>query len=391
LLLKKLILLLITVTPLMIFQACSETPTGAGAGLLEQDLVNLSTLDTAADTVEITAAYQKRTINLGTSTRILVGRRENIEAGILIRFQLILPDTLSQQIRDGSVTVESSNITMTRNYLFGSNDDPLNFNVYNITSGWTTVGFNSDSAAALQYENIDRLTGLSIDTITTRLDIQPQLALNWLQAAADPDIPADNGAYIKPAEGSNKILGYYAIGSDEALTPKLNIVYRNALNELDTVVYNTFADLSFVTGELPQISPQNIAVQAGLEITTRIRFELSSIPENSIINKAELTFTKDVEETRVGDSFVNQLVGFFIADSLNPDSVSGSVTLSGVNNSFTGDVTLFVQQWVRSRNNYGLLIVAGGRFTGVELFSLYGPAADQALRPRLNITYTTKL
>jgi hypothetical protein len=388
---KKLILLLFLVTPLIMFQACSDTPTGAGAGLLEQDQIDVKTYDTSVDTTTITASYRKRTINLGTASRLLIGRRGSVEAGTVIRFNIVLPDTLRDQINNDSVTVESASITLTRSYLFGTDGDPLNLNVYKVNSSWLSTSFNSDSIASLQFDNTNQLTALSIaDTLTT-IGLQPQLALTWIKAVADTALPDEYGAYLKAAEGSNKILGYYDVSNaDAALTPKLNVVYRTASGELVTVQYSTFADASVVTGDIPQVSENTIVVRAGLEVISQLRFELSDLPDNAIINKAILTLKKNAAESLAGSDYVNSLSAYFVPDSSKPDSVTSLITLNPEADKYSGDVTFYVQEWVKTGKNAGLIITATGRFTGVELFALYGPGADTASRPRLTITYTTK-
>jgi hypothetical protein len=389
--LKKLVLMLFLAVSMFIYQACSETPTGAGAGLLEQDQINVNTFDTQVDTVSITSSSGKRTINLGVSTRMLVGKRGNAEAGILIRFNFPLADTLAVQIRDGSIIVESANITMVRSYTFGEDTEPLGFNIYRVTSGWSTSTFNSDSAAGLQYEPVSQLTELSIaDTITTAV-LQPTFVTQWLQAAADTAIPSDNGAYIKPTEGSNKILGYYALGSPENLTPKLNVNFRTAAGELVPVVYSAIADLGFVTGDLPQVGENTLVIQAGLEAVSRLRFDLSSLPSTAIVNRAVLSLTRNEEASQAGTDVVNTISAYFMPDSLNPDSVTSSILLNLTENIYSGDITFYVQEWLRTARNAGLLLAATNRFTGVDIFAVYGEEADPALRPRLIITYTTKL
>jgi hypothetical protein len=387
LLIKKIIFLLLLST-FILFQACSETPTDAGAGLVEQDKIDLLELNTAVEGVPVTASSRKRTITLGTASNLLVGKRLNVEAGILIRFNFILPDTVKQQILNGTLTVASANITMTRNYTFGEAGDPLDFSVFRINSAWNTTDFNADSIGNLQYENINQNIGSAVGDSLTQINLQPQLAASWLTAAADTPVVENYGVYIQPTAGSNKVLGYYAVGNDTSLIPRLNVTFTGSMDS--TIVYYTFADLGFVTGDLPQVSPGNIAVQGGLEAVSNLRFDLSRIPSSAIINKATISLNIDPDDSRFSSNLVNNITAFYVADTSNVDSLSGAVNLQPVNNVYSAEVTFFVQNWVKSGNNAGLMLAAGGRFTGVDLFSIYGPDAEIALRPRLSITYTVK-
>jgi len=388
LILRKIIILLIAIIPFFLFQGCSETPTDAGAELLDRDKINVTSFDTSVDSAGISASYFKRTINLGASQRLLLGKKGNVEAGMLLKFNFLLPDTLSSQINNDSITVISSWVRMVQLYRYGADTDPLDLNVYNVTSGWTTGGFNSDST--LTYDNINQSTGYTVDD-TTIINLQPQFVLSWLEAAADTAIPTDNGIYIKPADNSAKVLGYYAFGSAESFVPSLNVVLGKMNGDVDTVVYFPFADVSFVKGELPAVSVENIVVQGGLEVQSRLKFDLSSIPENVIVNKAEVVLTKDMDETLLGDNISNSIIGYFIIDTLNLDSLNRSVILNPSDSTYRGEVTLFVQEWIREKNrNSGLLLAASGRFNGVDLYVFKGPDAAHAERPRLIITYTVK-
>jgi hypothetical protein len=386
---KKLFITLFFVLPIM-FMACSETPTDAGAGLVEQDKIDVKTFDSSVDPVEVTASTEKRTINLGISRRLLTGRRDNVEAGTLIRFNITLADTFAQQINSGIITIDTAYITMIKDYAYGPNEEPLDFYVYKLNSPWLSATFNSDSIGTLSYDNTSMLSGLSIEDTVTRIDIQPQLALSWVRAAADTSLPVEYGAYIRPTEASNRVVGYHSVSAAETLTPRLTVVYRNTNGDRYELLYPVFADLSFVTGEIPAADPSVILLQGGLEIASRLRFDLTSIPEHAIINRAELILTKNTDLTRSGDNYTNSITAFLIPDSLKPDSVSSSVILNPAENNYTGDITFYVQNWVRDRNNAGLLLTATDRFIGVDLFALYGPEADAALRPRLTITYTIK-
>jgi hypothetical protein len=228
LLIKKIIFLLLLST-FILFQACSETPTDAGAGLVEQDKIDLLELNTAVEGVPVTASSRKRTITLGTASNLLVGKRLNVEAGILIRFNFILPDTVKQQILNGTLTVASANITMTRNYTFGEAGDPLDFSVFRINSAWNTTDFNADSIGNLQYENINQNIGSAVGDSLTQINLQPQLAASWLTAAADTPVVENYGVYIQPTAGSNKVLGYYAVGNDTSLIPRLNVTFTGSM------------------------------------------------------------------------------------------------------------------------------------------------------------------
>lgn len=386
--LKKIIILFVIVIPLFLLESCSETPTNVGSGLLEQDQIDVLNIDSSVDSIVVTSSFLKRALPLGTSTRLMLGKKGNVEAGILIRYLFNLHDTLASQILHDSIFVLEAWMEFQQDYLFGKSTDPLDLKVYKVNSGWTTVGFTADSISSLQYDNADKSIGYNVSDTLTKIKLDPQLALTWLKSAADS--MTDYGAYIKPEPNSGKIVGYYALGSFETLIPRLSVVYRKLDNNIDTLMYTAFADLGYVEGELPQVSSTNIAVQSGLEVISKLNFDISGVPSNAIINKAELVLSVDSSETITGDNFTNSLLAYFTKDSVNIDSLTSSVILYPAGNTFAGDITFYVQEWVRSGNNSGLVIKSTGRYSGVEIFALKGSNADAAVRPRIIITYTVK-
>jgi hypothetical protein len=392
---KKSIIIILTVVAVISLQSCSETLTDVGAELLGQDQIQVKNLDTAVDSVEMTSSYFKRVVNLGTSSRILLGSRDNVQAGVLLRFNFPLIDTLAAQILDGSVAAEDSWIQMNKVYRYGPETAQMNFTAHQVNSGWTTVGFNADSLSQLQYEQgVNSALSYSVSDTITIINLQPSLPMSWLRAAADTAIAADYGVYLKPDTiNSNKIMGYHALGSaDNSLVPRLFVILRRAVDGVaDTLIYSAFADLGYVKGELPVVSEENIVVQAGLEAASKISFDLSSIPETAVINKAELVLQIDSLQSSFGDNFSNALIASFIVDTVSLDSLTRSVALNPSGKSYRGDLTVFVQDWVRSKNNSGLLITASGRLSGVDKYIIRGVNAPAAVRPRLIITYTTKL
>jgi hypothetical protein len=115
------------------------------------------------------------------------------------------------------------------------------------------------------------------------------------------------------------------------------------------------------------------------------------VPASVIINKAEIFITPDSVFSIKGSSFTNSLKLSYLrfTDSLN---VEGNPSfLSFKDNKYSGDVTLFVRNWINSKENNGILIEAGIPTSGLEFFALKGSDYFEITeRPRLKITYTIK-
>jgi hypothetical protein len=151
-------------------------------------------------------------------------------------------------------------------------------------------------------------------------------------------------------------------------------------------------DLSVVSGSLPDVGTENIGIQAGLNSEGWLFFDLSSLSKEIIVNYAELTLTVDTSKTVTGSSFTNSLRVNYVKDSTNYSIDSSlSVFLDRDGNNFKGDITRYVQKALIEKNNQGLVLSAGDKINGVELFAIRGSNAIVFTeRPKLQIKYTSR-
>jgi len=376
---------------LLIHFSCSDSPSSLGSDLLSQDLINILELDSAKDSLFQSASVYKKVIELSSANRLLLGKKDNIEAGILIKFLIFFADSIKQQLTNNELSVLSAKVEFTENYIFGNSTAPIDFSVHKINSNWST-GFTSDSLALLTYDanNIsfsktfsDSINGFNFDT---------QIALNWLKASADSSIPIDNGLYIKPSVSSEKIIGFQALTIEDLALPSLKIIIQKTGVYSDTLSYFPSVDLSVVSGSFPDVGTENIGIQAGLNSEARLFFDLSSLPKDIVVNYAQLILTVDTIKTITGTSFTNSLRVNYVTDSTSSaiDS-SFSLFLDRDANTFKGSVTSFIQRTLIENNNQGLLLSASDKLNGVELFAIKGSnTAVFAERPNLQIIYTSK-
>jgi len=148
-----------------------------------------------------------------------------------------------------------------------------------------------------------------------------------------------------------------------------------------------------VDGNLPSVGSQNIAVQFGLVVNSKLWFDVSSLPKNAIINRAKLFLKTDSVLTVKGTNLVDAIFISNIVDSTTKviDSTLSQENLLPDGDSYTGLVTTFVQTWLSTGKNEGLLLAPNGGIDGVDLFVFRGSNASVlADRPRLEIIYTTR-
>lgn len=374
----------------LFFYSCSDNPSQIGAGLLNGDRLNVSEVDSYKDTLSQTSSYFKRTYPLGGAIRLLVGKAENIESSTLMNFYIPLSDSIKNSVLADSVVIIGARIYLWHVYNFGDKNGAYDFTVHQIESGWTSRQFTADSLSMLSYDPSDISSNKTLSDTLDEFDISNDLALSWLKYAAD-SIGNNFGIYIKPSLGSQKVVGYQALYSGVTNVPSITIAFKKlGLTYTDTLTFIANSDVSAVTGNIPSVTQSSIIVQGGLAINAKLWFDVSRIPFNAVINNATLTLNLDTVKTIIGDT-TNTILAAFLQDSSSivVDSTV-VVNFDTAGNSLKGIITSYVQKWVNTRTNEGILLFTRNETSNVDLFTFKGSNVVDSLGPRLHIIYTTK-
>ena len=115
----KKIVLLIAVVSSIHFLSCSDSPSSVGEDFLTDDLISVKSFDSSIDSMDQTSTYFKEVIPLGNSSRLLLGKFENTNASLLLRFSFTLPDSIKEDILAGEITIISATLSLTNNYYIG--------------------------------------------------------------------------------------------------------------------------------------------------------------------------------------------------------------------------------------------------------------------------------
>jgi hypothetical protein len=388
---KKLSLLLTGIIAILLY-SCSENPVSVGIGLLKSDYVNIKEIDSYTDSLKQSSSYFKYDIPItGSATYLSLGKAANVSASYLAEFAISLPDTIQTDILDGAATVVYAGAEMFPNYVFGDSNLAMDFTVNKISYDWTSAGVDADSINSLGIIQADLSTNRAFSDSLVTFNLDKLYVLNILKYASDSTLGIDHGLYFKPTSNSKKVVGFNpSANSLTALT--LSVVLAKPGDYIDTLVFYPGRESSIVTGSIPSVSSQDMAVQGGLVINSHLTFNVSSIPQNSLINYANLTLNIDTVATILGNPSPNALTILLLTDSTARayDSTQ-TVTLSRSGNIYQGNIAAYVQNWIDKNVNEGLLIQAVSQNAGVDYFALTGSnAANRALRPRLQITYSVK-
>ena len=371
--------------------SCSDDPTSIGIDLLDGDFLIVSTFDTADDTVTQSSSFFKEVVPLGLSSKVMIGKRDELEATALMDFTFFIADSLRQDFLDGNILVNKAFIELTPAYTYTDEDAEYDFTVHEITSDWS-IGFTSDSLANLSFDEEDLSSNKNFTDSLYTFDLNNDFVLQWIKVSIDSSLGKNNGIYYIPTMSTGKVVGFQALTTTSSNAAKLRVVIEKPGSFVDTIRAFIFADVSTIIKDLPVLPVVDIGVQASTTIQSRLFFDLSEIPPDIIINKAELILTEDTLSSITGSSFNPNLTVFKITDSSDVTiDESRGILLIKNNNTYTGDITLFIISWITNEDNQGMVIRSASLIEGLELFAIKG-SDDPNLseRPRLRIVFTSK-
>ncbi|MBK9099427.1 MAG: hypothetical protein IPM14_15195 [bacterium] len=372
--------------------SCSDEPSSLGIELIGSENISAKIFDTSVDSSTQTSSYFKKVIALGNADWVLVGEYEDVKASALLRFVFGLPDSLKTAVTDGSINVIDSWINLTTRYVYTDSMAAMNFTVHKVNSSWSAASFTIDSLFKLNYEPDDVSSQFNISDTLYTFHIENSLPLAWMKNSIDKTVESNFGIYLDPTESSAKVVGFQAFTSLSSEAAKLFVVIEKPGVYVDTINGFIAADISLVDRpNPPALTDGLMCTQSSVTVASKLTFNLENVPTGIVINKAELFITPDTLASIKGSQFPNNLRVSYLryADSLNTEGNPSFLNFS--NNKYSGDITVFVRNWINRKQNYGLLIESGSFTSGLELFVLKGSNySDPAERPRLKITYTIK-
>jgi hypothetical protein len=373
------------------FLSCSDDPTSIGIDLLEGDYLIVNTFDTQDDTVSQSSSFFKEVIPLGFSSKVLIGKRDELEATTLMDFLFFIEDSLRQDFLDGNIAVTQAFIELTPTYIYTDSIAEYDFAVHEVTSNWS-IGFTSDSLDNLSFNLEDLSSNKNFTDSIYTFDLDDNFVLQWIKNTIDTSLGENNGIYIIPTMSTDKVVGFQALTTTSSDAAKLKVVIEKAGSFVDTIRAFIFADVSAVVADLPVLPVVDIGVQASTTIQSRLFFDLSEVPRDIIINKAELILTEDTVSSITGSTFNSNLAVFKITDSSDVTiDESRGILLGKNNNIFTGNITSFITSWITSEDNQGMVIRSASLTEGLELFAIKGSEYPElSERPRLRIVFTSK-
>jgi len=376
----------------LIIISCSDDPSSIGVDLIGSEYLVLNNFNTQDDSTTQTSYYYKNAGSLGLSSRIFIGKRGDLEASTLMRFDFIINDSLQDNFLDDSIKVNYAKIRLLPNYTYNDAAQSMDFTVHKISNYWTSSSYTIDSLSTLMYDNSDVISNRNFSDSLYTFNIDNNIVLSWIKSSIDTNLEKNYGVYFKPTAGSGKIVGFPAYTLYDTTYAQLTVVVEKPGFYIDTLSGFLVSDVSVISGNFPVLPDGEIAVQGGLAIESKLFFNIKNIPQNVIINNAQLILKQDTTNSVLSQSGAGSIRIFSVVDSTT-DSVntSNSILMTKQDDIFTGNITSLVSDWVNNKNNQGMILTTGTQTDNLEMIAIKGSNyADLKERPQIKVVYTSK-
>ena len=381
----------------LLLAGCSDQPNPVGASILPLT----DTPKTHRDTLDaVSHKSTKAFLVTRLADRMPVGIAD-IQLAATVRYEswgvikfTQFPDTLlGATIVDATVQLRSS-------YRFGDSLSSLSFAVYRAVGNVLGDSLTLDSVMQRRGEYLapSPLATVSAlppgDTGLVPIAITDTAMLNAWFATNTDTIHANDGLVLQPMP-SGVLKGFSTFNDGNTSWRPALVVHYIKGGQPGTYTHQTGAAryLSAVNEAGLLADPQLVMVQSGISYRGFLTFDISKIPNPSMVSLATLDITLDPASSRFSWTSHDSLFAGFV----NQDGTvsTSSYTLSNVVASATGhhyqfNITSFVQAWMKQPTLPRQIALSGFDENGaLDLHALYGSAASAEVRPHIVITYSS--
>lgn len=350
--------------------------------------------------VDLQFSFEDTLTTTGSSPNLSVGTFSNIDTRTLIKFESF-PNPDSVTILDAALILRTSVVTG------NVTGQTFEATVHRVTDDWDEANvraenfgeaFDPTPLASATIRSIYRVDSLNVEQVRFDLgDDGTELIRQW----SDSTSGVNNFGFLINSNSANFIKQFY---STEFFTgsraPQLEVTARVQGTGADTTITTTaMADAYLIERNPGFMLPDGpLYVDHLFGRKSIIRFDLSQIPRESTISRAELIFNIEQEKSVLNnDGFSIQLIALDNAVT-TPDSFevgSNAQPLSSVPNVQESTTTVTVpirstlQAWVNEViENNGLLLRSATPGKDISYIAISPCESDTTRCPRLVVDYT---
>ena len=311
-------------------------------------------------------------VNTGSKNRLWIGESNSIESRIRFRFE----------VSDSAILANADSATVTLS-LYGTWKKGVSFDVFPLTRSWdeTTVGWKRSSADS-QWNN----PGGDYDT--TKIanvvinESEEDFTFNCEEFSLLDTSFSENKGMIFVYDIGDTILSIYSRESNSS-SMKLTVFYGDSTKD-----YWPVSD-AFITNSTYTQGNNEIVIGEGYAMRALMLFKIDTIPTNTTINRAFLTFAFNPDNSYFDSMtiFIFRVKGEWNKDSTDyyPGAIANFTVQKDdttITISETG-ITSLVQYWVNGGENYGIQLKAKNENSYCSRLVL-----DVLYKPTLSVYYT---
>ncbi len=407
-LIKKIGIISLFVAFFVLLNSCNDKPTGIGAELLPSnaEIKTITTSDTILITGNVVYAGKIETHNRGV---ILVGNYADESAAPILRYAFV-PDTLAYLTAND---IDSVILTLyPERYALG---DTINgyygFDIYKVNRRWSLDTTNWDSLFVSPKNYFDNTPIASYegrlklgDTMNpVSINLPADLIVDWFRTVEifdntgkkvkDSVIP-HWGIALVPKANSNVVYSFGAQGSAANKYSVIKVKYRGRI-ATDTICYlYSGIDKGFFKQNF--VNDGSIVIQNGVNLWSKLQFDVSMIPKNAGIHKAQLEMFLDSANSFHGNFPLDTVIQglLFKDDAMKSIFYDYSAVKDPTSNLYRfPSITSAIQKWNQNTGKGELIITPYSMINlsyQLDKLTFYGPnCSDTTKRPILRIIYST--
>jgi outer membrane murein-binding lipoprotein Lpp len=378
----------------------NDLPNEVGSEFVTDTLL-LTTLSSDTSPL-ITSVQNGRAIVPIGSGNFFVGRSNDAEMYSFVRFSA--PDTVSNVQASDIISCTMTIVPVL--YGYGNiTTGRLSFRAVEVLQEWTPLA-TVDTLAERQQRgalygtrtiaSYDGIGTLQSTQAVIEIPIDRALALRWLNTPDSTQRANTYGLAFLPNANGSVISSFYGAGT--GVSPLISIRYRRATDTVEQLrTFTGFMQTSFSRTLQPVASNNDIVMQGGTALRSKMFFNLSMIPNLAIIHRADLFLTPDSLRSALGtESLPSILLARVAPDTtlLGSNFANDFQALPRDANTgrYTANITQLLQRWLFGRENNGLIfsLNATDENTQMARVVLFGRNADSTRRPLLRILYSRK-
>ena len=303
----------------------------------------------------------------------IIGKSSQQECRILVKFS-DLPD---------SAVVQSAEIHLTPVHVYGSPSAGFTASAHTVLSSWSV------SSTQVPPYDPTPVASFVIDpspAVTDDITLPAGCVQDWIDALHDPQY-TNYGLLLsfETADFAKQYKKYPGIS--------LTVIYTKN-SETDTVSVHP-AQAAYIP-EGPTEYGTDLIVSNFGNHRIKMKFDISSVTERSVVSYAELIIPLDMDKSMLGIEgeyeFSIARRSFASWDTLGVYSTDGGIThegaldLTGAEPQIRIEATRIVQRWISDHSiNYGLRMTSLTENTDLSLFGFYDPGTQK--QPYLMIQY----